>query len=128
MMKNFLNNSFVGFVSGLVSAMVLYFIFTFVRQQGIELDDQFKYTLYRLMVWGGVWAILFALPLSKNILLKSSVIGLAVIFFNFLVLMPLSGKGIFASNAGVEVFVMNIVFNYLWALLTGFIYKSVSLK
>ncbi|API87803.1 membrane lipoprotein [Francisella uliginis] len=127
-MKNFLNNSFVGFVSGLISAMVLYFIFTFVRQQGIELDDQFKYTLYRLMVWGGVWAILFALPLSKNILLKSSVIGLAVIFFNFLVLMPLSGKGIFASNAGVEVFVMNIVFNYLWALLAGFIYKSVSLK
>lgn len=127
-MKNFLNNSFVGFVSGLISAMVLYFIFTFVRQQGIELDDQFKYTLYRLMVWGGVWAILFALPLSKNILLKSSVIGLAVIFFNFLVLMPLSGKGIFASNTGIEVFVMNIVFNYLWALLAGFIYKSVSLK
>lgn len=128
MMKNFLNNSFVGFVSGLISAMVLYFIFTFVRQQGIELNDQFKYTLYRLMVWGGVWAILFALPLSKNILFKSSIIGLAVIFFNFLVLMPLSGKGIFASNAGVEVFVMNIVFNYLWALLAGFIYKSVSPK
>ena len=102
MMKNFLNNSFVGFVSGLISAMVLYFIFTFVRQQGIELNDQFKYTLYRLMVWGGVWAILFALPLSKNILFKSSIIGLAVIFFNFLVLMPLSGKGIFASNAGVS--------------------------
>lgn len=125
-MKSFINKTFVGFMAGLISAMVLYFVFTFIRQQGIELNDQFKYTLYRLMVWGGVWAILFALPLSKNIFIKSSIIGLAVIFFNFLVLMPLSGKGFFASNAGVEVFVMNIIFNYLWALLAGFIYKMVA--
>ncbi|QIW10765.1 membrane lipoprotein [Francisella sp. LA112445] len=127
-MKSFLNKIFVGFVSGLISAMVLYFIFTFIRQQGIELNDQFKYTLYRLMVWGGVWAILFALPLTKNIFFKSSIVGLAVIFFNFIVLMPLSGKGLFASNAGVEVFVMNIVFNYLWALLAGIIYKTVAVS
>ena len=77
------------------------------------------------MVWGGVWAILFALPLSKNIWLKSSIIGLAVIFFNFLVLMPLSGKGFFGMNVGYENFVMNIVFNYIWALLAGVIYIKV---
>ncbi|MDE4949203.1 membrane lipoprotein, partial [Francisella tularensis subsp. holarctica] len=71
---------------------------------GVELNDQFKYALYRLMLWGGFWAILFALPLSKNIFIKSSIIALSVILFNFLVKMPLAGQGFFAVNAGTDVF------------------------
>lgn len=124
-MRNFANKSFIGFMSGLISAGLLLCIFTLVRQQGITLDDGFKYNLYRLMIWGGVWAILFALPLSKSIFIKSTIIGFAVIFFNFLVLMPLQGKGFFASDADTTTFIMNIVFNYLWALLAGLIYIKV---
>lgn len=127
-MRNFLNKTFVGFMAGLISACVLYFIFIFIRQHGVELNDEFKYTLYRLMVWGGVWAILFALPISKNIFIKSIVIGLAVILFNFLVKMPLAGQGFFAMNAGTAVFVMNIVFNSLWALLAGVIYGIATIQ
>ena len=70
-MKDFMNKSFVGFMAGLISALVLVVIFTIVRQHTIVLTDQFKYDLYRLMIWGGVWAILFAFPLSKNIWIKS---------------------------------------------------------
>jgi hypothetical protein len=124
-MRNFANKSFVGFMSGLISAGILLCIFTLIREQTITLDDGFKYNLYRLMIWGGVWAILFALPLSKNIFIKSSIIGLAVIFFNFIVLMPLQGRGFFASEAGSTAFIMNIVFNYLWALFAGLIYTKV---
>lgn len=127
-MKSMLNNIFVGFMSGLISAMVLLFIFTLVRQHTIVLDDAFKYNLYRLMVWGGVWAILFAFPLAKNVFVKASIIGLAVILFNFLIKMPLAGQGFFASNASVQVFVMNIVFNFLWAIVAGLIYKTVASK
>ncbi|AIT09919.1 membrane lipoprotein [Candidatus Francisella endociliophora] len=125
-MKNNLNSVFIGFMSGLISAMVLLFIFTLIRQHSISLDDSFKYNLYRLMVWGGVWAILFAFPISKNIWIKSAIIGLAVIFFNFLVLMPLQGAGFFGSNADSTVFIMNIVFNFLWAMFAGVIYKAVA--
>lgn len=126
-MKN-VNNVFVGFMSGLISAMVLLFLFTLVGQHKIVLDDNFKYTLYRLMVWGGVWAILFALPISKNIWLKSSIVGLAVVFFNFIVLMPLQGSGFFGVNAGSTAIIMNIVFNYLWGIVAGIIYNAVSNK
>ena len=80
------------------------------------------------MVWGGVWAILFALPISKNIWIKSSIIGLAVIFFNFLLLMPLQGKGFFGVNAGSTTIIMNIVFNFLWGIVAGVIYKAVANK
>ena len=127
-MKDFLNKASTGFVAGLISALVLIFIFALVRQHTIALTDQFKYDLYRLMIWGGVWAILFALPLSKNIWIKSSIIGFAVIFFNFLVKMPLAGQGFFAANMPIQAFVMNIVFNYLWAILAGVIYLQVAKK
>jgi hypothetical protein len=127
-MKDNFNKIFVGFMAGLISALVLIFLFAIIRQQGITLTDQFKYDLYRLMIWGGVWAILFALPLSKNIWIKSSIVGFAVIFFNFLVKMPLAGQGFFAIDATSQVFIMNIVFNYLWAILAGVIYIRVTNK
>ena len=94
-MKNYLNRVFVGFMAGLISAFVLVFVFTIIRQYSISLTDQFKYDLYRLMIWGGVWAVLFAFPLSKNIWVKSTIVGLAVILFNFLVKMPLAGQGFY---------------------------------
>lgn len=122
-MKKILNNVFIGFMSGLISAMVLLFLFTLARQHSIVLDDSFKYNLYRLMVWGGIWAILFASPIPKNIFIKTVIIGAAVIFFNFLVLMPLQGAGYFGVNAGSEVIKMNIIFNSIWALLAGIIYR-----
>ena len=127
-MKGNFNKIFVGFMAGLISAGLLFVIFTLLRQHTIVFTDQFKQDLYRLMIWGGVWAILFALPLSKNIWIKSSIVGFAVIFFNFLVKMPLAGQGFFASNMPVQVFVMNIVFNYLWAILAGVIYIRVTNK
>jgi hypothetical protein len=80
------------------------------------------------MIWGGVWAMLFALPLSKNILIKSSIIGIAVIMFNFLVKMPMAGQGFFAINDGLHAFMMNISFNYSWAILAGIIYIAVADK
>ena len=125
-MKNYLNRVFVGFMTGLISAFVLVFVFTIIRQYSISLTDQFKYDLYRLMIWGGVWAVLFAFPLSKNIWVKSTIVGLAVILFNFLVKMPLAGQGFFASDATAQVFFMNIIFNYLWAILAGVIYIRVA--
>ncbi len=130
-MKDYMNKAFVGFMAGLISAFILVIVFTVFSQHTISLTDQFKYELYRLMIWGGVWAILFAFPLSKNIWIKITIVGLAVIFFNCLVLinaiiLPLFGKGFFAIGATPQVFFMNIIFNYLWAILTGVIYIRVA--
>ncbi|APC96951.1 membrane lipoprotein [Francisella frigiditurris] len=125
-MHKHLNKVFIAYMAGLISALILVYIFTFIAKQQIPVSEDFKFKLYRLMVWGGVWGILLALPLSKNIWVKGSIVGLAVIFFNFLVKMPLSGQGFFALNAGTEVFLMNIIFNYLWGLLAAVIYAKVA--
>tara|TARA_B110000977_G_scaffold197746_1_gene281063 strand:- start:1014 stop:1412 length:399 start_codon:yes stop_codon:yes gene_type:complete len=127
-MQKFVNRVFVGFMAGLISSCVMYIIFAFIKSGEINFNDDFKYTLYRLMVWGGVWAMLFALPISKNILIKSSIIGVSVILFNFLVKMPMAGQGFFAINEGLHAFLMNIVFNFPWAILAGMIYVVVADK
>jgi hypothetical protein len=127
-MQKFVNRVFVGFMAGLISACVMYIVFALIKSNEINLNDDFKYNLYRLMVWGGVWAMLLALPISKNILIKSSIIGIAVIMFNFLVKMPMAGQGFFAVNDGFHAFLMNIVFNFPWAILAGIIYVVVADK
>ena len=125
-MKKILNNVFVAFMSGLLSSLILIFLFAIARQHGVHsivLDDDFKYNLYRLMVWGGVWAMLFAVPFPRNILIKVVLVGASVILFNSLVLMPLNGQGYFGLDAGTEVIKMNIIFNSIWALVAGFMYR-----
>lgn len=121
-MQKILNRILIAFMSGLISAFVLLLVFTIIQNGALNFTDDFKYKLYKLMIWGGIWSILFALPINKNILIKSSIIGIAVIMFNFLVKMPLTGMGFFAINAGLGVFFMNIIFNYIWAILAGLVY------
>lgn len=127
---NRINQILSSFASGAISAFILIFIFSFIQNFHIHLDDAFKYQLYRLMVWGGVWAIvlvIISLYTQKNFL-KFIILGSLVVFFNFIVKMPLEGSGFFAIHAGLKTFLMNIVFNYLWALLTVFIYQMAITK
>lgn len=126
-MRVILNRISTAFMAGLVSAGILFFIFGSLKNGGVALTPDFKAMLYKLMVWGGVWAILLVSFKPKNVFLRGSLIGAAVIFFNFIVLMPLRGQGFFASNAGAEVAIINIVFNYLWGLLAAWLFSKMSI-
>jgi hypothetical protein len=119
----FLKNLSCAFTSGVIGALVLVLIATLVRGMPSDYND-FKIQLYRLLIWGGVWAILLIFPFyKKKWFLRGSIIGLLVILFNFIVLMPLSGKGFFAVNAGVSVFLGNIIFNYIWGIVAAIWYR-----
>ncbi len=41
------------------------------------------------------------------------------ILFNFLVLMPMTGHGFFASKAGGTLFIANIILNYIWGVIAS---------
>ena len=120
-----LRNLSCAFTSGIIGAMVL--VGAQVLIQGVPSDmTTFKHNLYRLMIWGGVWALLLIIPFcGKRWFIRGSIIGLAVILVNFLVLMPLSGKGYFAVDAGWVVFFSNIGCNYLWGIVAALWYKTV---
>ena len=105
-----LRNLSCAFSAGVIGAIVLLIVATLVR--GVP-DDfaAFKADIYRLLIWGGIWAIWLVVPILKEKwFIKGSIIGFMVIFFNFIVLMPLTGRGFFAIDAGLSVFFGNVVF------------------
>ena len=120
-----LRNLSCAFTAGVVGAIALVIVATLVR--GIPSNfASFKSELYRLLIWGGIWALLLVIPLFKERwFVKGSILGFIVILFNFMVLMPLSDRGFFAINAGLSVFLGNIVFNYIWGVVSAFWYKKV---
>ncbi len=112
----FLNNLNAAFTSGLIGAIALVICLVLIFGQPTDL----KFTLYRLMIWGGIWGILLVLPIfTKHWFLRGSLIGITVILFNFIVLMPLSNQGFFASHASASMFFGNIILNYIWGIVAG---------
>ncbi|APC96687.1 membrane lipoprotein [Francisella frigiditurris] len=123
-MQKYLNKVFIAYMAGLVSALVIELLWILATTHNLNLTEELKFEIYRMMIWGGVWATLFALPISKNIWVKSTIIALIVILFNYMIRMPYSGDGFFASNADSGLFYANIIFNFPWAFLAGFIYDK----
>ncbi|MFZ9035844.1 MAG: membrane lipoprotein [Francisellaceae bacterium] len=102
---------------GAIALMVTVYIF-----KGATSD--YKETLYRLMVWGGIWGLLLILPIFKNNwFIRGSLLAVLVILFNFIVLMPATGAGFFAYKAGLNVFFGNLIFNYIWGIVAAIWYQ-----
>lgn len=126
--KRSLNRIFTAYMAGLISGLVIEIIWILVTTHGLNLNEDLKLELYRMMIWGGVWALILVSPFPKNIWIRSAVMALIVILFNYMIRMPYSGDGFFASNAGDDVFYANLIFNCPWALLAGLIYSFASNK
>ncbi len=127
--KKSLNLLFVSFTAGLISAAFLFFIATLVMHHGtLIINAEFKQQLYKLMVWGGIWAILLVIPKPKGVLIRGSILGIIVILFNFIILFPAKGYGLFGIHAPLQIVLMNIVFNYLWGVIAALIQSAAKLK
>ena len=68
--------------------------------------------------------IIFVLPISKNIWIESTIVGLVMIFFHFFIRIPSVGQAFFAINVRAEVFMMNSMFNGLWVVGRCYLYDS----
>ncbi len=91
-MRNFLNKTFVGFMAGLISACILYFILLLFVSMVLSLMISLSIRLYRLMIRSVVYRLSYLhYHYQKIFLLKVHIITLAVILFNFLVKIPLAG-------------------------------------
>lgn len=126
--RDLLSKVFTAYMAGLISGLVIEIIWILVTTHSLNLNEDLKLELYRMMIWGGVWALLLVSPFPKNIWVRSAAMALIVILFNYMIRMPYSGDGFFASNAGNDVFYANLIFNCPWALLAGFIYTLASNK
>jgi hypothetical protein len=77
--------------------------------------------LYSRIVWGGIWGILFLLPLSQsNLFLKGSILSLLPTAFQLFVVFPLfTNNGIAGLKLGILTPLVILFFNWVWGIATA---------
>lgn len=77
--------------------------------------------LYPRIVWGGLWALLFILPLMRSRLLyKGLVLSLIPTAVQLFVVFPFkAGKGMAGLDLGMLTPLMVLFFNAVWGLVTA---------
>ena len=103
------------FTAGVLGAIVLDIAATLIYGMPKDYGD-FKASLYKYCIWGGIWGLLLLIPLWKeHWFVRGSIIGIIVILFNYLVLSPLGGQGVFSSHLPVSQALGNLL-HYVWGL------------
>ena len=77
--------------------------------------------VYSRIVWGGIWGLLFFLPLSQsNLFLKGTILSLLPTAFQLFVVFPLlSNHSIAGLDLGLLTPVVVLFFNWLWGIATA---------
>jgi hypothetical protein len=79
-------------------------------------------TIYRNVVWGGLWALLFLLPVSPGSLWrKAMVLTLVPVLFALLVFLPMRGGSLFGLDRGYLTPIWVYVVNLAWGFTTAYL-------
>ncbi len=81
--------------------------------------------LYPRIVWGGIWGLLFVLPmLQSKLLLKGTVLSLFPTAVQLFVVFPLiAGKGIAGVDLGLYTPLFVLLYNWVWGVVTALTIK-----
>ncbi|MDH5297894.1 MAG: hypothetical protein OEV91_02645 [Desulfobulbaceae bacterium] len=81
--------------------------------------------LYPRLVWGGIWGLLFMLPLLKNqLLLRGILFSLGPTMMVFLNYVPGLGRGIFGLSFGSLAPQLVLLLNVFWGIVAAFWYRE----
>lgn len=76
--------------------------------------------LYPRLVWGGLWGLLFALPMTfRSWVVHGVVVGLAPALAQLFVFFPRAGKGTFGLELGAMTPLLVVVFDAVWGIATS---------
>ncbi|MCA1764782.1 MAG: hypothetical protein LC633_00750 [Desulfobulbaceae bacterium] len=81
--------------------------------------------LYPRIVWGGLWGLLFLLPLrNMNIFTKGALLSLAPSAIQLFVVFPLkTPQGVGGLELGLATPLFVLFFNWIWGVATAFAIK-----
>lgn len=81
--------------------------------------------LYKQMVWGGFFGLIFALPVIKGSwVVRGLVVGLLASLAALFIFLPMAGAGMGALNPGVLTPVLVLVANSVWGLVAAWVYDK----
>ena len=80
-----------------------------------------KAFIYKQMVWGGIWGLIFLLPVAlKPLWLKGLALTLAPVIVALVVLFPLGGAGMLGFKLGTLTPLYIFIVNIPWGLVTAY--------
>lgn len=82
--------------------------------------------VYQHMVWGGLWAFLFLIPLKGSYYFRGAVFSLGQTLVQLLLIFPQMGKGLLGLEFGLFTPVLVLAFGLVWGLAAGFWLQLVS--
>jgi hypothetical protein len=110
-----------GCLGGLVNSLAVWFFGQagITAAFGVKIAPQLSAAwLYPRIVWGGIWGLLFLLPLMKrNILTRGLIFSLGPTLVQLFIVFPIqANKGVMGLDLGSLTPVAVIVFNAIWGL------------
>ena len=81
------------------------------------------YFLMGAIVCGVAFALLYSALPGRSPVIKGLAFGMLIWLVTMVVFMPLAGAGLFASDIGAKLAVMNLATNVIFGLVLGGIYK-----
>jgi len=83
--------------------------------------------LYPRIVWGGLWGLLFILPiLQSKLLLKGAILSLFPTAVQLFVVFPMMAhKGVAGLDIGLLTPLFVLFFNWVWGVVTAWTIKTV---
>lgn len=81
--------------------------------------------IYRAVVWGGLWGLIFLLPVNvKPLWLKGALMTLAPVLAAFVYFIPARGGAMFAFDKGMLAPLYIYAFNLPWGLVTAYLGRA----
>lgn len=127
-MKNFLLAFAAGCFGGLIYCVVMWLFSRYGITQAFSVSLYGSVTpqwMYPRIVWGGLWGLLFLLPmLTSSIFARSFVISLIPTFVQLFIIYPFyTSKGVAGLQLGMLTPVLVWFFYWIWALATVLILR-----
>ncbi|MCF8111626.1 MAG: hypothetical protein K9J85_09085 [Desulfobacteraceae bacterium] len=121
------NKLFVYFTAGCIGALASSLVAWFfgdigiMKTAGVAISPQLTSGwLCRETIWGGIWALLFILPLFKSrLLLKGTLLSLIPSLAELLLFLPEGGKGMGGMELGNLTPVFVLFFNWIWGVIAA---------
>ena len=120
-----MNKAFIFFTAGCIGGLVNSLIVWQFGQLGINASFGVSIApnlspawLYPRIVWGGLWGLLFLLPLwSSRLFLKASMLSLLPTLVQLFIVFPLkTNKGVAGLELGLYTPVLVLFFNWVWGI------------
>ena len=127
-----MNRMSIGFAAGCVGALANSWLVWYLGHKGIPqlfgvaIAPKWGLAfLYPRIVWGGLWGLLFVLPLSANVLRRGLLLSLAPALFQLFVVFPAwTGKGVAGLELGAATPVFVLLYDAVWGVVASWWLKG----